>query len=387
MSFFRGMQPLPAPSQTAHRTIAAPRLPEPRPAPAEERTDTVLTRNRWSRRRFLTALAVAALALGGAACGGDDDNGGGGGDTSAEAGKKVAFIGVAPVTQGNWDPAGYQAFTRMAEKYGFDPSNQESVGYDQAAAVLRRLAPDNDMVIAHSSGYEAAVHEVAPEFPDTQFVVFSDLSSTKGQDNVAGWAINWNELGYLAGTAGCFAGKEKGSAMVAHVNSEPIPAFTRFAGGEQDGVRASGCQYLTRWTGSFSDVAKAKQAALSMFSDGADALTSTADTGDQGSRDAAVERDKLFVPLYVEAEKKLAPDNTVTVVLVDFNAAYDEMGKLFSEDRLQSKVYPVDVPGGKITYLTPFSNVGNDVERRSVEVFDEMRSGELQVDPNKEIKP
>src|SRR5262245_30434222 len=113
------------------------------------------------RKRYLFVLLALVLTLGLAACGDDDDGGGGGGTDTGGAsadqpGGKVAFIGVAPVTQGNWDPAGYKAFTAAATKYNLDPTNQESVAYDAAAPVLRRLARDNDMVIAHSSGYEAA---------------------------------------------------------------------------------------------------------------------------------------------------------------------------------------------------------------------------------------
>ena len=346
----------------------------------------MLERLRALARLLIAVLALSALAMGAAACGDDEEEGAGGAAGGEQ--KKVAFIGIAPVTQGNWDPAGYRAFTAMAKKYDFKASNQESVGYDQAAAVLRRLAPGNDMVIAHSSGYEAAVLEVAPEFPETQFVVFSDLSTTKGMKNVSGWAINWNELGYLAGTAACNAARTEQKTKVAHVNSEPIPAFTRFAAGARDGVRAAECEFLTRWTGSFSDVAKAKQAALSMIADGAGAVTSTADTGDQGSRDAAQERDTWFVPLYVEQELELAPEVTPTVVLVDFNKAYDEMGRLFDEGgKIPSKIYDVDVGRGMISYLTPFENVDKNVQQQSVEVFDQVKSGEIKVNAEKEIKP
>jgi basic membrane protein A len=342
-------------------------------------------------KRYLFVLFALILALGLAACGDDDDDGGGGGDSggsSAEksSGKKVAFIGVAPVTQGNWDPAGYKAFTAAAEKYGFEPSNQESVAYDAAAPVIRRLARSNDMVIAHSSGYEAAMLEVAPEFPDVWFVVFSDLSSTGGNDNVAGWAVNWNEYGYLAGAAGCFAAKEKNAPAIGHVNSQPIPAFTRYAAGERDAAEEQGCKWDTRWTNSFEDVAKAKQAALSMINDGASVVTSSADTADEGSRDAAVESDSLYIGNYV-AETELAPKNTITSVMINFDQGYDEIGKLFSEDSLEAKVYDVDIEGGGLTYEEPFSNVAEDIQTKALDVLSQIKDGSIKVDATAEVKP
>lgn len=343
-------------------------------------------------KRYLFVLVALVLALGLAACGDDDDDGGGGGgggSGSAEksgSGKKVAFIGVAPVTQGNWDPAGYKAFKAASEKYGFEPSNQESVAYDAAAPVIRRLARSNDMVIAHSSGYEAAMLEVAPEFPDVWFVVFSDLSSTGGNKNVAGWAVNWNEYGYLAGAAACFGAKAENSPSIGHVNSVPIPAFTRYAAGAKASAEEQGCKWATRWINSFDDVAKAKQAALSMINDGAAALTSSADTADEGSRDGAVEGKSLYIGNYV-AETDLAPDNTITSVMINFDQAYDEIGKLFSDGALEAKVYDVNIEGGGLTYEEPFSNVDEDVEKQSLDVLDQIKNGEIKVDATAEVKP
>jgi basic membrane protein A len=346
------------------------------------------------RRYSLLVLVVLSLSFGVVACGDDDDDsgnagGGGGTDTAAsseESTGKVAFIGVAPVTQGNWDPAGYNAFTAAAKKYNFEPTNQESVAYDAAVPVIRRLAGENDMVIAHSSGYEAAMLEVAPEFPDVWFVVFSDLSSTGGNDNVAGWAVNWNEYGYLAGTAGCVAAKDKNGDTIGHVNSQPIPAFTRYAAGERDGAQKGGCKWTTRWTNSFEDVAKAKQAALSMINDGASVITSSADTADEGSREGAVEGDALYIGNYVP-EIELAPDNTITSVMINFDQGYDEIGKLFSEDALEAKVYDVDVQGGGLTYEEPFANVPDSVQTDSQAVLDQIKNGEIKVDATAEVQP
>jgi basic membrane protein A and related proteins len=342
------------------------------------------------RKRWLFVLLALLLTLGLAACGDDEEEGGGGdgggGSSAQESAGKVAFIGVAPVTQGNWDPAGYKAFTAAAEKYNFEPSNQESVAYDAAAPVIRRLARENDMVIAHSSGYEAAVLEVAPEFPDVWFVVFSDLSSTGGNDNVAGWAVNWNEYGYLAAAAGCLGAKDQDGDTIGHVNSQPIPAFTRYAAGEKQAAEEQGCQWVTRWTNSFEDVAKAKQAALSMINDGAQVITSSADTADEGSREGAVEGDALYVGNYVP-ETELAPDNTITSVMINFDQSYDEMGKLFADDALKAKVYDVDVKGGGLTYEEPFSNVPDQVQTQSLEVLEQIKNGEIKVDSNAEVKP
>jgi basic membrane protein A len=340
--------------------------------------------------RLLTLLlAFAAMAVV-AACGSDDKSssgstGGSSADGTAKKEVRAAMIGVAPVTAGDWDPAGYKAFQAMCQKIAAKCSNEESVPYDGAAQVLRRLAQDNDLIIAHSSGYEAAVLEVAPQFPKTHFVVFSDLSTTKGLKNVSGWAANWNEVGYLMGTIGHTASK---SGKFGHVNSEPIPAFSRWAGGAQQAAADLGSEgdYLSSYIGSFTDVSKAKQAALAMISEDADVIFASADTAGQGAVDAAKERDKLLIMPYVD-QSAVAPDNVITSVTIDFDAAFDQIGTLYADGKLEAKVYPMTIENGLIGMVTPFKNVDPAVEPEVQKTLDAIKAGEITVDPAREVKP
>ena len=336
---------------------------------------------------LFVALVLAVFTLGLAACGGDDAAEAEPAPAPAEPAGRVAIIDVVPIASSNWDISGFAAFTKMAEKYNLEVSNQEGVAYDEAAAVLRRLAPDNDMIIAHSSGYGAAVLETAPDFPDTWFVVFSDLATTNDLPNVAAWAVNWNELGYMEGTVACLAAIEQGSPSVGHVNSAPIPAFTRLGGGAKDGAEAAGCEYATNWTGSLSDVALAKQAALALIDGGAGALVSSAAAADAGSRDAAVEENTLLVTHYTPAEVELAPEQTITVVLLNFDQAYDEMGQLLTSGQLEAKIYPVNVQNDGIFYLTPFQHVDPSVEEKASEIYEQIKGGEIVIDPSHETAP
>jgi basic membrane protein A and related proteins len=333
---------------------------------------------------FLIASVAAGLIV--SACGGSSSSSGTSSNSAASSGGKasqvrVGYISVAPVTSGDWETANWHGMQAAASKYGLKVSNQESVGYDQAASVLSRMAPDEDVIIADSSGYEAPVLQVAPKFPKTKFIVMSDLSTTKGLKNVSGWAINWNELGYLAGTAACLAAKKDGKAAVGHVNSEPIPAFTRFAGGDQDGAKASGCSLSVTWINSFEDAAKAKQAALTMLSKGAGAITTSADTADQGSQAAAKSKKAAFIADYVPNSGAL------TSVLVDFDGAYAQVGKLLAGKQLQPKIYPISVENGLMSYSKPFAGSASGVASQAMAIERKMKSGALKVDAAHQIKP
>jgi basic membrane protein A len=326
-------------------------------------------------------LLVIALAVGVAGCG-DDDNG----DAAQGDGQKLAYIHVKPTNSDSWESGGFGAVSAMAKEQNLSLSEQE-VTHDEAPSILRRLARDNNLIIAHSSGYGDAVLEVAPEFPDTQFVVFSDLADTKGMANVAAWAINWSEMGYLGGAAACFAAQNAGSDTIGQVNSQPIPAFARFGGGAEQAAEDLRCKYVDRWTNSFTDTAKAKQAALVMIKGGAEALLSTTDAGDQGTREAVIEEDKLFVTNYSEKDLELAPDHTITSLNVNFGVAYNEIGELFAQDKIESKRYPVDVEGGGLGVSTPFNHVEPDVEEKVTKLLEDIKAGEVTVDPKRTTSP
>jgi basic membrane protein A len=190
----------------------------------------------------------------------------------------------------------------------------------------------------------------------------------------------------MAGAANCFGAKEKGKSAIGHVNSMPIPAFTRFAAGTKQAAEEQGCKWHTVWINSFDDVAKAKQAALSMINDGAGAISTTADTADEGSREGAVEGKALFTANYVP-EIELAPKNTITTVLVDFDKAYDQMGQLFNDGSIEAKRYSVDAKGGFLSYEEPFANVSEKVMTQAKDVLAKITSGDIAVDAKAEVKP
>lgn len=341
------------------------------------------------RRGMAIGAAIVALAFAAVAAGcGDDDSGGGGGESAGGGGDNgtVAYIHVKPRNSDSWETGGYAAVSAMAEKYGLQ-LDEQVVSHDEAPAILRRIAPTHDLIIAHSSGYGDAMLEVAPEFPDTEFVVFSDLADTKGVENVAAWAINWSDMGYLGGTVACLAAKDRGSDAIGQVNSQPIPAFARHGGGANQAADDLGCEYMDRWTNSFTDTAKAKQAALSMIAAGAEVLLSSTDSGDQGTREAVIDKRKLFVTNYSEADMDLAPDNTVTALTVNFDVAYDEIGKLFTDGKIESKKYPVSVQSGGLGIVTPLQHVPNKVTKQAEDVLKELKSGEISVDTTAETSP
>jgi basic membrane protein A len=247
------------------------------------------------------------------------------------------------------------------------------------------VAPDYDLVVLDSAGFEEPLLEVAPEFPDTKFAVVSDLATTGGNKNLSGWAFNWNEYGYLAGTVACkVAGK---GSKIGHVNSIPIPAFTRWSAGAKQAAGdycGSESDYLVSWTNSFEDPAKSKQAALSLINKGAEVLMSSTDTADDGTREAVKSENKKYLGAYLDEGAKLECC-TVTSIVIDFDRAYDEIGRDFTSGEF-GKITSLNIGNGGIK-LAPFANAAEGLEAEVADVADKIKAGEIKIDPKAMVQP
>jgi basic membrane protein A and related proteins len=291
--------------------------------------------------------------------------------------KTVAGLFYAKVTEGNWDPAGYQAFTAMVKKEGFKSSYAEEATYDKAPEILSDFAArGTDLIIAHSSGYASAVLDIAPKFPKTTFSVVSALASTNGLKNVNGWSFKWQELGFLAGSVAGLATKTDKVGVIA---GDVIPAFTQAIAGYIEGVKYVNpkATVTVSWVGSFTDAAKAKQLTLAQISQGVDIVVPWADTAGLGVVEAARQEHIRTFGMYTD-EKATAPDVIMTSPLLNFDKVYAELGSLYMSGKLEPKVYTLTVKDGYIG-LAKLDLVPPEVVTKVNEIFDGIKTGKIKV--------
>src|SRR5258708_19182593 len=71
---------------------------------------------------------------------------------------KVAFVTAGSISASGWDGGGYAAFQGLVKTLNASETHLQLVNYDQTVQVLTRLAKaGNNIIIAHSSGYEPGV--------------------------------------------------------------------------------------------------------------------------------------------------------------------------------------------------------------------------------------
>lgn len=330
----------------------------------------------WAR----IAAIIAILSLVAAACGngdgGEPEATGGGGETAPADKPKVAALFTQFVDQGNWDPAGYAAYQAMCDKYGFDCTYVEEASYEQAPALLRDFAEEGyEMVITHSSGYAAAIEEVAPDYPDTEFVLFSFALDTKGLDNYSAWSMDWDQVGYMLGVV---AGLASETDVVGVVAGEQIPStvatvdlITRAVAGVRPGA-----EVLTAWVGSWTDAARAKELALTQINDGAGFVIPIADTAGAGVQQAAEEAGALTIGEYIDQSSSY-PDSLVTSYIVDMMGAFDEIGQAFVDGALNGQIVQMSAATDDLTFTTPFKHVDPSVEQKVQEILQQLADGTI----------
>lgn len=338
------------------------------------------------------ALALMATACGGSATAtGDKDKSGGNASASAEK-YKVAGVFAGSVTAAGWDREGLAALQLAAKELGTEASSVDLVSYDKAAQTLDRLANQGyNVVVAHSSGFEPAVLEVAPKHPKTTFILYSDISTKDVPQNVAAWRVNWNQLGYLQGVVMCTISK---SGKIGHVSSAPIPAFTRWAGGlKQASEEVGNCKgkngaLQVTFTGSFTDASLAKTAALSILGKGAQAMSDGADAAGKAVIEAARDKKIPYVGAITD-QHDAAPDVMVTSIVLNFTSAYEEMGKLIKNKELKpGGVYDTDIASGGIDYVKEVRNVSDPaaVSAALELAVKGIKAGTISVDVKREVK-
>lgn len=330
------------------------------------------------KRSVILVLMLFAVAVGAVGCGTTSASKKQSDSAEAPDGKpKVAALFTQFVDQGNWDVAGYKAYQDMCAKYDFECAHVEEASYERAPALLRQYGQDGyAMVIMHSSGYAAAIEEVAPEFPNTQFVLFSYATDTKGLKNYSAWSVDWDQAGYLQGVIAGLASK---TGNIAILGGEQIPSTERAMALAEKGAQSVNAQAKATkvWTGTFVDVAKAKQVAAQAINGGADFLIPMADLAGQGVHQAAEAAGALSLGEYLDENSKY-PKAIVTSVTVDMAAAYDQIGEAYTDKKLEGQIVQMNAQSGAFGFA-PFHNVGPDVEPAARKVLDGLTDGTLQV--------
>ena len=175
--------------------------------------------------------------------------------------------------------------TRFIE--ALDPATYETT--------LRTLANrGTDVIITTFFAMGAAVQGLAPEFPDTKFVVIVAAPHDPPVPNARVVGYKTQENAYLAGT---FASHLSDAGKVALMAGVPLPYVWADYNAFIDAARAvnAGIETNVAFVQSFEDPVKGREIAAGLYSQGVDAIYTGAAASDIGVVEAAKESDNLVI--------------------------------------------------------------------------------------------
>ncbi|HWD37716.1 MAG TPA: BMP family protein [Fimbriimonas sp.] len=211
------------------------------------------------------------------------------GTPAANTGKKlkVALLTPGPVSDAGWSAMAYDGLTEIKDKLGAEVSNEEASSEEKIKDSMRSYAQKGyDLIFGHGYEYNAPGVELAADFPNTVFV---SSSGDKTAKNAGAFRFELEQGFYLAGI---MAAKMDTKNHLAMIGGDDVPSirstFDAFKAGAES-VKP-GIKVDEVFTGSGSDIAKAKAATEQVISSGADFVIHQANAAAQGVFDACKDK-------------------------------------------------------------------------------------------------
>lgn len=289
---------------------------------------------------------------------------------------KVAYVTAAMANSGSYEITHYAAFQKMVAKYGFVPTLVENVNYGQTPEIVRGLASQgNKMIVTLDAGQATGFYQVADEFPNVWFVIMSFVESTEGKKNVAAFVPNFKEAGYLCGVVGAMKSK---TGKLGIVSGEPIKAIEQQVDGWKLGAQSvnPAADVQIRYTQSWVDNSKSKEAALSLIAGGADVLMA-ATPAENGVYEAAREKAASVIGYYSDCHDR--SETVITSYLVKCDNMYDKLGELFKATQLEAKIYLSGIATDAIGMAMGHGRITPEIEQKIQQVIADFKSGKITV--------
>jgi basic membrane lipoprotein Med (substrate-binding protein (PBP1-ABC) superfamily) len=265
------------------------------------------------------------------------------------------------------------------ENFEFVYSDNMFVVEDAAAAIRDYASQGYDLVIAHGSQYGSSLSEIAPDFPKVSFAwgTTVDTFAEKGIKNIFAYEARAEQGGYVNGIIAAMLSKSGTIGVIGPIETGDAKLYV-------DGFKAGAlatkpdANISVTWTGSFSDVAKASEAAQTQINAGADALTGTAQmvVGAIG-----VAKDKN-VPWFATQSNQasLAPSIVVASQVYKWDVVLKQIIDLVKAGTLGGKAFSIDLANkGEVVELNPDYKLPDDVKTAAQAAIDGISEGTIKV--------
>lgn len=236
--------------------------------------------------RLLAGILGIFSLIGCASTGQSDDSSGETGDQ--DDGLKIAVITtVAGLGDEAFNDALYAGTKRYADENGLNLTVVEPQELQDFQINATSFGQQGyDLVFICENTVNDIIREVAPNFPDTRYVLIE--GAVDDVDNITSLQFETADVGFLCGAfAAVMSGELSGTKSTGWIGGvrTPITESTMFS--TMAGAEYMGGECQVAWVGSYNDIGKAKEIALQMYNGGATIVTVFAGGANSGVFQAA----------------------------------------------------------------------------------------------------
>ncbi|MFZ5944390.1 MAG: BMP family ABC transporter substrate-binding protein [Bacillota bacterium] len=274
---------------------------------------------------------------------------------------KVGFIYVGPIGDGGWTYAHNEGRKYLEEKLGVETIIKESVPENEESAKVMRDMIDQgaNIIFTTSFGFMDYTLEVAKEHPE---VTFLHCSGYLMNDNMSNYFGRIYQARYLSGIV---AGMKTQSDVIGYVAAYEIPEVIRGINAFTLGVQSVNPDAVVKvkWTHTWYDPAKEKEAAKALLAEGADVIAQHQDT--PGPQQAAEEKGVWSIG-YNTDMKEMAPKAYMTAPIWNWGPYYAEQVKAVMDGTWKAESFWKGMDYG-IVDLAPITDIAPAGAKEAVE--------------------
>lgn len=289
---------------------------------------------------------------------------------------KVALVMPGSIADQGYNAAAYAGLMAIEENLGAQVAYSEMVPLAEYEETFRNYAAEGyDVVLGHGFEFGDPIEVVAPEFPDTAFLVVNGIVAG---ENYASLLHQNHQTAYVVGYV-CGRMSETGKmgaigGFAYPVIVQQLEAF-RLGGEAVNPDMEVTIAYLDTW----DDIALGKEAALAQISAGADCIFHVADAAGIGVIQACDEEGVHAIGFAYD-QNELAPDTVVTSTIIDYpemltQAVQDIMDGSFEFNT----VHLYDLGTGVIRVADYHGLVPDDIAAEAEDLQQKIIAGEIEV--------
>ena len=275
---------------------------------------------------------------------------------------KVGFVYVGPIGDGGWTFAHDQGRLAIEKELGVKTTYKDSVSdqNNDCVQVIKQMIDEGyNVIFGTSYGYGSHMAKLAKEYPDVKFL---HCSGEYNGVNLTNYFGKIEQPRYLSGIA---AGMKTKSKTIGYVAAFEIPEVIRGINAFTQGVRSVNpdAKVVVKWTHTWYDPAKEKDAAIALLAEGADVIAQHQDT--TGPQIAAQEKGAFAIG-YNTDSKAAAPKAYITAPIWNWGPYYVKQVKAVMDGTWKSENYWGGMKDG-IVALAPLTEVAPEGAKAKID--------------------